>query len=99
MDPPPPPNEEAIAYWVALTKGSVNTMFLVAIIEAVAGLSLIINKYAALMMLLLMSVSINALLYHVNFDPASIVMAIVLLALNIIMLLVYKDRYKSLLKK
>lgn len=95
MDPPPPP-EEAMGYWTALTV--TKTMTLVAIVEIVAGLSLILNKYAALMMLILMSVSINAILYHATLDSASIAMAVVLLLLNIIMLYNYKDSYKELLK-
>lgn len=95
MDPPPPP-EEAMGYWTALTV--TKTMTLVAIVEIVAGLSLILNKYAALMMLILMSVSINAVLYHATLDSASIAMAVVLLLLNIVMLYNYKDSYKELLK-
>ena len=95
MDPPPPP-EEAMGYWTALTL--TKTMILVAIVEIVAGLSLILNKYAALMMLILMSVSINAVLYHATLDSASIAMAVVLLLLNIVMLYNYKDSYKELLK-
>ncbi len=95
MDPPPPP-EEAMGYWTALTV--TKTMTLVAIVEIVAGLSLILNKYAALMMLILMSVSINAILYHATLDSASIAMAVVLLLLNITMLYNYKDSYKELLK-
>ena len=95
MDPPPPP-AEAMGYWTALTV--TKTMILVAIVEIVAGLSLILNKYAALMMLILMSVSINAVLYHATLDSASIAMAVVLLLLNIIMLYNYKDSYKELLK-
>lgn len=95
MSPPPPP-EEAMGYWQALTTSK--TMMLVAIVEMVAGLSLLINKYAALMMIILMSVSINAVLYHLTLDPASTMMALVLLLFNIIMLFGYKDKYKELLR-
>ena len=95
MDPPPPP-EEAMGYWTALTV--TKTMTLVAIVEIIAGLSLILNKYAALMMIILMSVSVNAILYHLALDSASIGMAVGLLLLNILMLYNYKDSYKELLK-
>lgn len=94
MDPPPPP-DEAMGYWTALTASK--TMILVAIVEAIAGLSLLLNKYGALMMLILMSISVNAVLYHATMDQGSIVMAIVLLVLNIVMLYAYKDKYKDLL--
>ena len=95
MDPPPPP-EEAMGYWTALMTSK--TMTLVAIVEAIAGLSLLLNKYGALMMLILMSVSVNAVLYHATMDQGGIVMAIVLLILNIVTLYAYKDKYKDLLK-
>ncbi len=94
MDPPPPP-EEAMVYWQALTISK--TMALVAIVEIVAGLALLLNKYAALMMVILMSVSVNAVLYHATLDPGSIPMALALLVLNVIMLYAYKDHYKGLL--
>ena len=95
MDPPPPP-ETAWGYWEALTTSK--TMLLVAIVETIAGLSLLINKYKALMMLILMSVSVNAVLYHMALDPQSIIMALVLLALNIYMLYDSKESYQGLLK-
>ena len=95
MDPPTPP-ESAMGFWIALT--SSKTMLLVGIVETVAGLTLIINKYAALMMLILMSVSVNAVLYHATMEPDSIVMGLVLLVLNVFMLFVYKDKYKALLE-
>ncbi len=95
MDPPPPP-EDAMGYWTALS--ITKTLTLVAIVEIVSGLTLILNKYAALMMIILMSVSVNAILYHLALDPASIGMAIGLLLLNILMLYNYKDSYKELLK-
>ncbi len=95
MDPPPPP-EDAMGYWTALS--ITKTLTLVAIVEIVSGLTLILNKYAALMMIILMSVSVNAILYHLALDPASIGMAVGLLLLNILMLYNYKDSYKELLK-
>jgi len=94
MDPPPPP-EAAMGYWEALT--TAKTMTLVAIVEVAAGLALLLNKYAALMMIILMSISINAVLYHATMDSSSIAMAVVLLVLNVVMLYNYKDKYKDLI--
>ena len=76
---------------------STKTLTLVAIVEIAAGLSLLLNKYAALMMLILMSISINAVLFHATLEPGSIPGAIVLLVLNVVMLYAYKDKYKDLL--
>jgi putative oxidoreductase len=94
FDPPPLPNE-ALGYWEAL--GAAGTISLVGIVEVVAGLSLFLNKYAGLMMIILMSVSVNAVLYHINLDSTNIMMALVLLVLNIVMLYFYKDKYKGIL--
>lgn len=94
MDPPPPP-DAAMGYWEALMTSK--TMTLVAIVEILAGLSLLVNKYGALMMVILMSVSVNAVLYHATLDQGGLVMGGVLLLLNIVMLYGYKDKYKDLL--
>lgn len=93
---PPPPPEAALGYWDALMTSK--TMYLVAIVEIIAGLSLLLNRYAAPMMIILMSVSVNAVLYHLTLDQGSIMMAIVLLVLNLVMLYAYKHKYKELLR-
>lgn len=91
----PEMSAEAGAYFGALS--SAKTMVLVAIVEIVAGLALILNKYGALMALILMSISINAVLFHATLDLGGIGGAAVLLVLNIAVLIGYKDKYKDLL--
>lgn len=86
---------DAGAYFGALVNSK--TMALVAIVEIVAGVSLIFNKFGALLALILMSVSVNAVLFHAVLDPGNIVPALALLALNIVALFGYKDKYKALL--
>ena len=86
---------DAGAYFGALT--STKTITLVAIVEIVAGLAIIFNKYGALMAIILMSVSVNAVLFHATLDPANIAGAVVLLILNLAVLYGYKDKYKELL--
>ncbi|WP_460218242.1 DoxX family membrane protein [Psychroserpens sp. MEBiC05023] len=86
---------DAGAYLGALTNSK--TMVLVAIVEIIAGLALITNKFGALLALILMSVSVNALLFHLTLDPANSAGAVVLLILNIAVLIGYKDKYKALL--
>ncbi len=88
------PTGDAGAYFGALM--SSKTLTLVAIVEIAAGLALIFNKFGALMSLILMSVSVNAVLFHATLDPAGIMGALVLLVLNIIVLIGYKDQYKGL---
>lgn len=87
--------EDAGAYFAALDSAKVIT--LVGIVEIAAGLALLLNKYGALMSLILMSISVNAVLFHLALDPANSLGAIILLVLNIIALIGYKDKYKDLL--
>ena len=76
---------------------STKTLYLVGAVEFIAGLSFIFNKYGALMAIILMSVSVNAVLFHTTLDPGNIAGALVLLVLNIAVLYGYKDKYKALL--
>ena len=88
-------SDAAGAYFGALV--SSKTIILVGIVEVVAGLALLLNKYGALLSIILMSVSVNAVLFHAVLDPGNVLPAAVLLLLNIIMLYGYKDKYKALL--
>ena len=89
------PTGDPLAYFMAL--GSAKTLTLVAIVEVVAGLTFLLNKYGALMAIILMSVSVNAVLFHLSLDPGGIGGAAVLLVLNIAILYGFKDKYKDLL--
>ncbi len=88
--------EQAMTYFGALT--STKTIMLVAIVEIAAGLAFVFNKYGALMALILMSVSVNAVLFHATLEPAGIAGALVLLVLNIAVLYGYRDKYAALLQ-
>jgi len=88
-------SEAAMGYMGGLA--SAKTTYLVAVVEILAGLSLLLNKYGALMALILMSVSVNAVLFHATLEPATIPGALILLVLNIVVLYGYKNKYKDLL--
>ena len=90
------PTGDAGAFFGALM--SSKTLTLVAIVEVVAGIALIFNKYGALMALILMSVSVNAVLFHATLDPENIMGALVLTILNVAVLFGYKDKYAPLLQ-
>jgi len=89
-------SEGAMTYFGSLS--STNTIQLVAIVEILAGLAFIFNKFGALLAIILMSVSVNAVLFHATLDLGNIGPALGLLILNIIVLIGYKDRYKDLLR-
>lgn len=88
-------SEAAGAYFGALMSAKVIT--LVGIVEIAAGLALILNKYGALMSIILMSVSVNIVLFHATLDQANIAPGLAVLVLNIIALYSYKDKYKDLI--
>ncbi|WP_298484242.1 DoxX family membrane protein [uncultured Maribacter sp.] len=91
-----PETENAVNYLEALEV--TKTMHMVAIIEIIAGLSLLLNKFGALLMVILMSISVNAVLYHGTLEPTTIAGSIILIVFNVIMLYGYKDQYTGLLK-
>ena len=91
----PEMSADAGAYFGALV--SAKTLTLVAIVEVLTGLALLLNKYGALMSVILMSISVNAVLFHATLDPGGIGGAALLLILNLAVLYGYKDKYKGLL--
>ena len=93
--PMPEMSADAGALFGALM--STKTFMLIAIVEIAAGLSFIFNKYGALMAIILMSVSINIILFHLSLNPEGIGPGAVVFLLNIAMLIGYKDKYKDLL--
>ncbi len=96
MDPPAPSTKIAGSFLRVLV--SSKTMMLVAIVEICAGIALLANRFAPLMMVILMSVSVNAFLYHLKLDIKHWYVGVAFLGLNVLMLYIYKDRYKELLK-
>ena len=94
--PPPEVGDAAMNYFGALA--GTQTLTLVAIVEVLAGLALIFNKFGALMSVILMSVSVNAVLFHATLEPGGIGPAVALLILNVLMLVGYKDKYQEMLK-
>ncbi|EDP72139.1 hypothetical protein FBALC1_13597 [Flavobacteriales bacterium ALC-1] len=86
---------EAANYFTALS--SSKAMALVGITLIVIGLALIFDKYSALATLILMSISVNAFLFHIVLNPSGIVRTATLLILNSLVLFSYRDKYKTLL--
>ncbi|MBD0778205.1 DoxX family membrane protein [Maribacter sp. ANRC-HE7] len=88
-------SEAAMGYMGGLA--SSKTVILVGVVEILAGLAFLLNKYGALMALILMSVSINAVLFHATLEPSTIMGSLILIVLNIAMLIGYKNKYRDLL--
>ncbi len=86
---------EALAHFTSLETSKI--LLLSGVVEIAAGIALLTNKFAALMSVILMSVSVNTVLFHVVLDPPNIAPALALLALNCAALYNYRSSYKVLL--
>ena len=73
-------------------------MQLIAAIEIAAGLAFILNKYVALMAVVLLPVMLNALLMHFFLDPAGIGGSAMLTAMTLIIMFDERSRYQKILK-
>ena len=71
---------------------------LIAVIEILAGISFVSNKFASLMAVIVMPVMINAFLAHLFLDPAGIGGATFIIGAIVIVMIRYKKRYSEIFK-
>ncbi|MFK5976636.1 MAG: hypothetical protein QM493_09030 [Sulfurovum sp.] len=95
--PMPPMSPEMVEYMTALM--ATGFMFpLIAVIEILAGLAFISNKFAGLMAIIVTPVIVNALLAHIFLDPSGAGGAGFILFAIIIVMIRHKDRYSEIFK-
>jgi len=94
--PMPPQSAEMGAFMGALFATGY-FMKLVAVVEIVAGLSFITNKFAALMAVVVLPVMVNATLAHLFLDPSGIGGAAMLTLFIILVMVHHKDAYSKIL--
>lgn len=95
--PMPPASPEMGEYMKALF--ATGFIFpIIAVIEILAGLSFIANKFTALMAVIVMPVMLNALLAHLFLDPAGIGGALFIVVAIIVVMIRYKERYREIFK-
>jgi putative oxidoreductase len=72
---------------------------LIKVIEVACGILLLLNRYVALVLIILMPISINILLFHSLLEPGSMPIAISLLIIAAQLFLAwnYRNYYKQLL--
>ncbi|MDQ7084348.1 MAG: DoxX family membrane protein [Sulfurovum sp.] len=95
--PMPPPPAELGAYLGALMATGY-LMTLVAIIEIGAGISFLLNKYTALMAVILMPVMVNAFLAHLFLDISGIGGSLMLTVFTIVVMIRHKEAYTGMFK-
>lgn len=93
--PLPQPPEAAANFLNSLTDtGYILTV--VAIFEVFIGFMLLIKKWVPFVILLLAPISLNILLFHMFLDIPAIATAIVVVALNAMLIYKYRQNYSAL---
>ncbi len=75
-------------YFLALEKG----------VEIIAGILLLIGRFVPLVLMVLASIIINILAFHIFVDSELLLLAIFIVILEGILIGYYKDHFKSLLE-
>lgn len=71
---------------------------LVGVIQFLAGLAFLLNRYAPLMAIVIVPVMLNAVLAHLFLDPVGIAASAVILLLIIVVMFKNKEAYIAVLK-
>lgn len=93
--PLPEPSAEAAGFISSLAAtGYVLTI--IAVFEIFIGILLLVKKWVPFALVLLVPLSLNILLFHIFLDVPSIGTAILVVALNAILLYKHRQKYKPL---
>jgi putative oxidoreductase len=91
---PPPMSKEAEAFSGGLF-GSGYFFQYMKVLEIAAGLFLLINRFTAFFLLVLLPISLNIFLYHAILAPAGVPMGAGIIVLNVFLCIAYFKYYKS----
>ena len=95
---PMPPLPEAAGEFMGALMKSGYIMVLVAIVEIVAGVLLLINKFKPLALVVVFPVLLNAFLFHLFLDLPGIGGVAVAIAMNVFLMFANKEAYNEILK-
>lgn len=94
--PQPELNAEAGAFLGALA--ATGYMFpLLKILETLAGLALLTNRFVPFALLVLAPITVNILAFHAALDPAGIAVGLLAFLLNVYLLFAYKKYFDPIL--
>lgn len=93
--PQPPMSDKAQAFSGGLF-GSGYFFQYMKVIEITSGLFLIINRYTALFVLLLLPISLNIFLFHAILAPAGLPIGLAVIVLEVFLLFAYRKYYASI---
>ena len=69
---------------------------IIGIVESLAGLLLVLNKWKGFALVILAPISINIILFHLSLDLGNVGPGALIFVLNIFLLYAHKDTYKAL---
>lgn len=95
---PFPPMEPEMGSWMEALMATGFVMPLVAVVETLAGLMLLINKYVPLFLVVVLPIMVIAFLSHLLLDIAGVGGSTIFLLFIILLMMWNKDSYKELLK-
>jgi len=87
-------SKEATAFSMGLWGSGYFFQFL-KVIEILSGLFLLINRYTAFFLLVLLPISVNVFLFHTILAPAGIPVGVTILVLNVFLCIAYIKYYTS----
>ena len=95
MGPPPPMQGQAGAFITALM--SSGYIYVIAVLEVLGGLCLLLGaRFVPLGLTLLGPVIVNIVLFHVFLEPAGMAMAVVISALALFLLWIYRFKFPAI---
>lgn len=94
LTPQPSAEGAALTFGMGLMAAGYFMPFL-KIIELLCGIALISGQYVSLAAVVIFPVTVNILLFHAFLAPATVVMAVVMLALNLFIAWKYRGNYST----
>jgi len=94
--PQPPIAPEAGAYLGALVSGKI--LLIIKVIEVAAGIALLSNRFVPLALTLLAPVEVGILVFHGVFEPATIVIPVILAVLTVYLAWAYRAAFAPMLR-
>ena len=94
--PMPAPGKDAAGAFEGGLFGAGYFFPLLKVVESLSGLFLLINKYTALVLLIIFPITLNIFLFHVFLEPAGLTMAAPMLLINLFLGYAYRKYYTTI---
>lgn len=93
MPEPPPPELAVFQGFMA----SIYLMPLIAIVEVIAGVLFILNRYVALGLLIITPIAVNIVLFHAFLGPEGLPMGVFLLIAIVFLFFFHKEKFQGVI--